>query len=81
MEVLRIKKLWQGCADVPSTKAQECIRKGVDLLIKFEDQEMLLTVADLTNKRKYISKQEYDKGKKPYRLWGYPWKPVKQEEL
>jgi hypothetical protein len=80
MEVLRIQKLWQGCADVPSTRAEECIKKGEDLLVKFEDQEMLITVGDLVNRRKYVSKKEWG-GKKPYRLWGYTWRPRKQEEL
>ena len=76
----RVQKLWQGCVDVPSTKAEKCIKSGEDLIVKYGDQQMTLTVGDLANKRKYVSKQEYG-GNKPYKLWGYTWKPVKQEEL
>jgi hypothetical protein len=83
MEVLRLEKIYNHptygrCADVPSTRAQECIKTNQDLLVKFEDESMLLTVADLLNKRKYISNKEWG-GKNPYRLWGYSWRPVKQE--
>jgi len=80
MEEFRIHKLWQGCADVPSTRAERCIKNNEDLLVKFGDDSMLLTAKDLSEKRKYVSKQTYgEEDGKPYKLWGYPWKPIKQE--
>jgi len=78
----RVKKLYNGKAELRSFDVQKCIKEGRSFHIIFENDIMVLTSEELTTKR--ISSSRTFESKidgQDYKLYGYYWEPETKEEL
>jgi hypothetical protein len=73
-----VKKLYMGRAEVRDFDVKECIQKGENFKIEFDNDVMTLTPEELVTKLETKSPQKSNFGK-DYVLFGYSWNPDEVE--
>lgn len=74
-----VKKLYMGKAEIRDYDVKECIQKGEDFKIEFDNDVMTLTPEELVTKLETISFQKSKFEGKNYVLFGYSWNPDEVE--